>query len=335
MRVRRDILLAAAMAVATLAAACGGTTTSAPPEGGTLGGVGELPAPVASEVAGSMQPSTTRRVTPTTDNGAVPIGSLVDGNRVMLIGDSIMASTSRRYSNDMCEVLVPIGWQTEVNAETGRFIDFGDEVLDERLSAGWDTVVIMLGNNYNGDQASFQAEMRDLVVRLSPRPVVLLTVTEFRPDRREVNDAIWAIAAEFDNVRVVDWATVTVDADDLLGDDGLHLTDRGRTALAFQVGLALGRAPLQPGSCLRSTFTDDSAGSVNGGGSSSVTPTTRRPTRPTTTVGGSGGSTTTVATSGSTAPSPTTAAPVTTSASTQATTATTASTTPPAPPTTP
>lgn len=326
------------MALAALAAACGGTTTSAPPDAGTLGGVGQLPAPVASDVTGSMQPTTTRRGTSTTERGVEPIGSLVDGNRVILIGDSIMASTSRRYSNDMCEVLVPIGWQTEVNAETGRFIDFGDDVLDERLPAGWDTTVIMLGNNYNGDQAKFQAAMRDLVVRLSPQPVVLLTVTEFRPDRREVNDAIWAIAAEFDNVRVVDWAAITADADELLGADGLHLTDRGRTALAFQVGLALGRAPLQPGSCLRSSFTDDSAGSVNGG-SGTVTPTTRRPTRPTTTIGGSrptttvsgsGGGSTTVAAGGSTTPNTTVPAPPTTSPSTQAPPTTTAPSSPPA-----
>ena len=31
------------------------------------------------------------------------------GNRVILIGDSVMASTSRRYCNNMCEALVPAG----------------------------------------------------------------------------------------------------------------------------------------------------------------------------------------------------------------------------------
>ena len=134
-----------------------------------------------------------------------------------MIGDSIMASTSRRYGGEMCEELVPRGWEVEIDAETGRFVDFGDRVLDARLDAEWDVAVVMLGNNYGADKAVFEEYLTDIVDRLAPRPTVLLTVTEFRPDRAEVNEVIYDIAADNDNVRVVDWAGETADDPALVG----------------------------------------------------------------------------------------------------------------------
>ncbi len=83
-------------------------------------------------------------------------------------------------------------------------------------------------------------------------PVVLVNVTQFKPDRAEVNYVIQAEAGRHDNVRVVDWASRTRDADELLGEDGLHLSEQGREALADMIATALGRAPTgSTGACLR------------------------------------------------------------------------------------
>ena len=38
-----------------------------------------------------------------------------------MIGDSILASTSRRYTGEMCLGLVPLDWAVEVDAEKSRF----------------------------------------------------------------------------------------------------------------------------------------------------------------------------------------------------------------------
>jgi len=241
--------------------------------------VGELPAASGDTTAppdsGAVKPSTT--LSPEDQ-----IGALSAGNRVILIGDSVMASTSRRYSNDMCNALVPLGWQVEVDAETGRFVTFGNDVLDTRLDAGWDAGVILLGNNYREDQDGYRKEFDQMVRRLSPRPVVLLTVSEFTPSRAEVNEVVFEMAAKYDNVLVVDWATTTADDPSLTGADGLHLTTAGREALALNVALALGVAPEQPGKCLTTDFTDDSSGGVDGG-----PPSSTKPSRTTTTQGGS------------------------------------------------
>ncbi len=201
-----------------------------------------------------------------------------------MIGDSVLAGTSSRYSNDMCEAVVPLGWQVELDAEVGRFIDFGDRVLDKRLSAGWDAALIFLGSNYGDNQALYASMLEEQVDRLGPRPVVLVTVTEFKPDRAEVNAAIKMIAFNHPNVSVVDWATISATTPGVLSGDHLHPTPSGRQVLAMNVAAALGEAASQPGACLKANFRDDSAGSVTTGTNRPVSPptTARRRTATTT-----------------------------------------------------
>jgi hypothetical protein len=306
-----------AVGAALLVVACGASEAASPsPVSGTVGGVGALPDPLTPRAsAPTTAPEATDPSAPTStavkaeQTGVV--GDDVDGNRVLVIGDSLVASTSRRYGGQMCAALVPLGWSVEIDAETGRFIDFGDRVLDRRLrpdqGVDWDAAVVFLGNNYNGDEATFRAGLEDIVARLAPRPVVLLTVTEFRADRAEVNEIVNAIAATNAHVRLIDWASVTVEDESLVGDDGLHLTEEGRGRLAYEVAAVLGGAPAgEPPECLSTSFSNDSAGApptvtprARGGSSGSratttttvarvvAATTTTQPaatTRPTTTV---------------------------------------------------
>jgi hypothetical protein len=187
-------------------------------------------------------------------------------------------------------------------------------VLDKRLSAGWDVGVILLGNNYGGDQNEYRRQLEKMVTRLSPGPVVLLTVTEFTESRVEVNDVIREMAAKYPNVHLVQWAQVTADRSDFTGADGLHLTTIGREGLAANVAFALGHSPVTPGKCLSSSFSDDSGGPVTG--------TTLKPgSTPTTTKKPSGSTTTTDAGSdGSTTSTGGTSIPTTTATTKPATT---------------
>ena len=116
-----------------------------------------------------------------------------------MIGDSITASLAQRYGGEFCKTLVPLGWQVEVDAEASRFVDFGNQVLDKRLAATWDAAYVFLGTNYLGDQQSYRKQLEKIVQRLSPMPVVLLTVTNFAENRQEVNDVISLVATEFSN----------------------------------------------------------------------------------------------------------------------------------------
>ena len=214
-----------------------------------------------------------------------------------MIGDSVMASTSSRYGGEMCDSVVTEGWDVEVDAETGRFIDFGDKVLDQRLDADFDVVVIMLGNNYGANPDVFEEYFRDLVERLDDRPVILSTVTVFQPNRTEVNNILYDIAQDFENIRVLDWAGETEANAALTGGDGLHLSDLGRARFAEMVADELGDAPgstSRDGECLRSSFTDDSVGQGNTGPvegqvtmpTNNIPSNTNRPTQTTLTVPG-------------------------------------------------
>ena len=265
-RVRRPPFVSSAL-VALVLVACGSGEAAAPESASTVGNVGHLPAALPPRDVEMTAPATTaeppettqdepRRSAATTTTGPVerlePVGRLVDGNRVLVIGDSILSSISNRHGGQLCDRLVPRGWAVEVDAATGQHVEYGRQVLRRRLRDGWDAAVVMLGSNYGRDPVAYGAELDRLLDELAAMPVVLVNVTEFKPDRLEVNYVIQAEAKRHENVRVVDWASRTRDADELLGEDGLHLSEEGREALATMIATALGRAPAgSDGACLR------------------------------------------------------------------------------------
>lgn len=307
MRARREVTLSA---LCVLLVACSAAASS-PDEShdATIEGVGILPGSNPDTDVVATDPSTTVAATElatTTTVPLPPIGSLVTGNRFLMIGDSITASAAKRYGDELCDALVPLGWEVEVDAEPSRFVDFGNEVLDARLAAKWDAAYVFLGTNYLGDQLAYRKQLEKIVERLSPSPVVLLTVTLFDTTRREVNDAITLVSAQFPNVRVVDWGSIaSANPASILRGDGHHLTNDGRLALASTVAGVLGKAPKDPGKCLSTSFSDDSGASVNGSDEPPPNPvgtptTVKSPTA--TTVGGGAPTTTKPPASGTTTP---------------------------------
>ncbi|MEY2415176.1 MAG: hypothetical protein QOH53_510 [Ilumatobacteraceae bacterium] len=323
MRARREVTISV---ICALLVACS-AAASAPNESHDprIEGVGILPGSDAEVQVLSTETNTTTplaTVSTTTLPAQPAIGSLVTGNRLLMIGDSITASAAKRYGGEFCKALVPLGWQVEVDAEPSRFVDFGNTVLDKRLSAKWDAAYVFLGSNYLGDQESYRKQLEKIVQRLSPTPVVLLTVTEFEDNRREVNDAITLVSAEFPNVHLLDWGSIAAaNADTILRGDGLHLTNDGRAVLASTIAGVMGQAPLPQGDCLGTSFSNDSGLSVNGSDTpskkkvgGSPTPTTVK--SPTVTTTGGGGTATTkppVTVAPTVAPTvpPSTAAPTT------------------------
>ena len=284
MRGRCGILLLAVAVVFLVA--CGEDDLASPPSSnGTVAGVGVLPeALTRSALLGATTTASTEpRPTVTIERELPPVGERVAGNRLIMIGDSILASTSRRYTGEMCLGLVPLHWAVEVDAEKSRFIDFGSRVLNARLDPDegldWDVAAVFLGTNYGGDIAAYTSELDEILGRLAPRPTLLYTVTEFRPNRADVNEAIRSMLAYYPNVQVIDWATITEADPTLLGADGYHPSPAGISRLVFETATALGGAATgEGGDCLSSRFTDDSAATVpNGGGR---TPTTTGGTRP-------------------------------------------------------
>lgn len=243
----------------------------------------DLPTPsTPPNLASTTTTSTTEPITPLDG----PIGEQVDGDRLLLIGDAVLAQTAPRFDGLACDVLTDFGWSVEVAAEPGRFIDFGHEVLDARFDpdAGldWDAVVILLGNLFDGDLVDFESQLTGLIERLEPRPVVLFTLTEV-DDEEEVNDLIRAQPDIHPNVVVVDWAEASASEPEVLLENGgpIPTVDGAARIVVFIAG-ELGDAPVADeadeaaeadgavdddaqgeddgqGECLPEVFTDDSA----------------------------------------------------------------------------
>jgi hypothetical protein len=246
-----------ATAAIVVAAACTSATADAPfvaPASDTVEGIGRLPETIPGVTFGAEMPID---ITLPPLEGE-EIGLQVAGNRLLMVGDSIFAGVSRRYTNLACDTLVPLNWQVLVEAEPGRFVEFGRQVLDRRLDEGWDAVVFMFGSNYRLDRQQFADTLGSMITDVGDVPVVLLTTSMFREVQREVNEVIREFGDLLPNVTVLDWETISAFPGVLSG-DRLHPTEPGQRVMMAAIAQVLGPAPIGPGECLRSSFNDDSA----------------------------------------------------------------------------
>lgn len=238
---------------ATVALAACSSSAQSNTTADTLGGVGVLPDNNLSLSTGENGSMIQTRI-----SGPI-IGSVAKGNRLLVLGDSILAGTTARYGSAMCKQIVPMGWRVAVEAEAGKAAEFGREVLRARLAEGWDAAVVFLGTNPSGSLQAFIRDFTAIITSLAPRPVLVLTTSVYKPSQASVNREIAAIASANSNVTLMNWATIST-SPNILNGDGIHPTETGRAVLVAAIGQALGPAPSTPGKCLESKFTDDSLG---------------------------------------------------------------------------
>ena len=253
--IRRLPALAAVTALAVVALAlpsCGGGSGDT---SGTLDGVGRIPGNDFVGVA-TLPPDIAAEVSIPEINGAV-LGAVAKGNRLLMIGDSILSSIAKRYGNEACGLLVPQGWNVALEAEAGQFVEFGLDVLDKRWNEGWDAVVIELGTNYAGSQDRYRATLEKILDRIGDKPVVLANTTVVRAPQKEVNAVVDEIVERYPNVSLLDWAAISKSPSVLSG-DRIHPTPKGRVVLATAIARAAGIAPTSPGDCMKVYFQDDS-----------------------------------------------------------------------------
>jgi hypothetical protein len=253
---RRQLSRSAVLgALLLVAVACGssdsdGATTTA--VNGTVAGIGNLPAQVSTTAVDSSSETSAP-----IESRTLTVGELSNGPRLLMIGDSIFAAVSRRYSNMACDRLVPMGWQVAVEAERGRFIDLGLRIVKKKLPQGFDAAVLFLGTNYGKKQDVYKEYLDKILDELAPRPVIILTATEYKPFMQEVNAVIEEEVRTRDNVWLVDWREISK-TPGVLWKDGIHPVDAGNVVLMDSIIEVLGNAPgNDPGECLKVEFKDD------------------------------------------------------------------------------
>ena len=89
-------------------------------------------------------------------------------------------------------------------------------------------------------------------------PFVVVTTPVFRDAQSDVNTVITAVAQQYDNVTVLDWAQIAMNRG-VLSNDRVHLSKTGRSVFAAAVARAFGFAPPATGACLPSVFRNDSS----------------------------------------------------------------------------
>jgi hypothetical protein len=232
-----------------------------------LSGAPTLPAPPPPP---TTEPKATTTSAPPEPEGPIeaPVGALVSGNRILLVGDSILASAAPGNGGQLCDALVLFGWQAEIDALSDRGIDFAAGVLDARMTPDndddpdWDVVVLSFGSDVDGNDADavaeFGTELGDLIDRVAPRPVLLYTlVEEGHPGRSAINDLIRAQPGSHPNALVVEFADAGDDGVPVLDGDGRALTDDGMKRFSIRTAAAVGDAPGdEDGACLPSAYQD-------------------------------------------------------------------------------
>jgi hypothetical protein len=235
-----------------LTASCGGANSG---NGGTLDGVGRIPGNDFVGVA-TLPPDIASEVSIPALKGAM-LGAVAKGNRLLMIGDSILSSIAKRYGNEACGLLVPQGWNVALEAEAGQFAEFGMDVLDKRWDEGWDAVVVELGTNYDGNKDRYRRAMDKIFATIGDTPVVLMNTTVFRAQQKEVNAIIDELVEAHPNATLLDWAAISA-VRSVRGNDGIHPSPAGRVVLATAIARAAGIAPTTPGDCMKVYFQDDS-----------------------------------------------------------------------------
>lgn len=307
-------------AVALLVPSCGGGNGDT---SGTLDGVGRIPGNDFVGVA-TLPPDIAAEVSIPEIDGAL-LGAVAKGNRLLMIGDSILSSIAKRYGNEACGLLVPQGWNVALEAEAGQFVDFGLDVLDKRWNEGWDAVVIELGTNYAGSKDRYRESMEKILDRIGDTPVVLANTTVFRAPQKKVNAVIDELVERYPNATLLDWAAISKSPSVLSG-DRIHPTPKGRVVLATAIARAAGVAPTSPGDCMKVYFQDDSRvlPDVMPGEDDTTVPPSSVEDSSTTIAPAPAGATTTVAGAPTTTPATTIAPPPTAAATTLAPAPTTA-----------
>lgn len=204
------------------------------------------------------------------------VGEAVDGDRVLLVGDSMLASAAPPADIRVCDALTLFGWDVEMDTTLdGSDLSFVDEILDERFAPDgedddggedldWDVVGLFVGNQLAADELSVNElsdVLDDAIERVSPRPILLYTLTETDATRRRLNEAVRERAEEHENVVLIDWAELGGPADEVVRADGIGLGDDGLKRFALYTAQQMGQAPEdQDGDCLAPAFGPDDDG---------------------------------------------------------------------------
>ena len=159
-----------------------------------------------------------------------PVSEVTDrAETIWLTGDSVILGI-RTALSEIRPLLV-------VNARVGRAApELLQEMTRDLEKAAGSTVVMDLGNNDLLSEDTVRAIFE--LAKESPRVVVVNTAVP-RPYRDANNELVAELAAQYSNVKVVDWNAISDGHPEYFAPDGVHLVPTGVSAYVMAIDEAL------------------------------------------------------------------------------------------------
>lgn len=140
---------------------------------------------------------------------------------VTFIGDSVLLGAS--------DVLYDVFSKCYIDAEIGRTAYVIDPILSGMKERGVLGEIVVINCGSNGDCTN---DVKDIIMAtLYDRQVFWVTAS----NNKSANSTIFEYAAGYDNLHVVDWATISEGHGEYFAGDGLHLESEGKDAYAQAV----------------------------------------------------------------------------------------------------
>ena len=159
-----------------------------------------------------------------------PVSEVTDrAETIWLTGDSVILGI-RTALSEIRPLLV-------VNARVGRAApELLQEMTRDLEKAAGSTVVMDLGNNDLLSEDTVRAIFE--LAKESPRVVVVNTAVP-RPYRDANNELVAELAAQYSNVKIVDWNAISDGHPEYFAPDGVHLVPTGVSAYVMAIDEAL------------------------------------------------------------------------------------------------
>lgn len=152
----------------------------------------------------------------------------------LIIGDSVELGAQRVLVNTLPNAV-------EDSQVGRRLFAFGD-VYQQYASQGKRVTIAALGSNEIISGAAAQQGYEAIAEAVKGKPLYFITIRDPAADQDAINAAIRAVAAQHDNIGVMDWYGLSEGHSEYFYDDGVHLTigdGLGRDAYAHMITSAM------------------------------------------------------------------------------------------------
>lgn len=149
---------------------------------------------------------------------------------VILIGDSVPAGAVTQFYK-----YFPNGY---IDAQVGRQLYVGVDVYRQCQAAGHDGDVVVWAIGDNG--VARESQVKELIEAVDASKKVYLVTVRVPLALQDMNNQLfYDVAAQYDNVSVIDWYSESAGHDDYFWSDGTHLRPEGAEAYVLMLRRAI------------------------------------------------------------------------------------------------